>query len=167
MSARAGCHALRNKWERMLLRGCLKDASKALKKGLSLLSFHLLSSQIPEFHVSQNPFLSKERCEGNAIRWFCVAFSWTGQSISVAEWFDAIISIAAVCSLCMSLSRIFIWTQTFLKISFSPLTVLTFGQPSLCHRLSFGWSVSLGLGGCLAVGWLQFWLSSTLSLGRS
>lgn len=75
--------------ERMFLRGCcLRDASKALKKALSLLCFHL-SPQIPEFHVSQNTFLSKERCEDNAVRWFCVAFSWTGQSISVAEWFGA------------------------------------------------------------------------------
>lgn len=62
--------------ERMFLRGCcLKDASKALKKGLSLLCFHLLSPQILEFHVSENTFLSKERCEGNAVRWVCVAFS--------------------------------------------------------------------------------------------
>lgn len=73
--------------EHMFLRGsCLKDASKALKKGWSLLCFYLLSPQIPEFPMSQNTFLSKYK--RNAVRWFCVVLNWTGQSVSDAEWFS-------------------------------------------------------------------------------
>lgn len=60
----------------MFLRGfCLKDASKALTKGLSLLGFYLLSPQIPEFCTSQSIFLSEKKYERNGVRWFCVALN--------------------------------------------------------------------------------------------
>lgn len=125
-------------------------------------SFLFLYSELIPFM-----YLSKEVQWRNAVRWFCMAAGWSGPLLSGLEWFSIRSSLTSS-SVRMS------WSTTLIlhlpKHCLSPSdSTCASAHPSLCHKLCplADGSLSLGLFGCLAVGWLQFWLSSTPSLGRS
>lgn len=102
----------KSKWEKVCFSRvfCLKDASKALRKGRSLLCFYLQISQISEFHMSQNTFPVKGKVREKCcqVGLCCFNLNRTIYCFSCRMiWYQ--IFVAGIWCLCMSLSKILIW----------------------------------------------------------
>lgn len=142
-----------------LFKGCFKGTKKRA-------DFFMFLCSEPTFI-----WLSYISCQRETTRecswWFCAASDGRGQLVSAGTiWSQVFVAgIQTLCELEQGFELIRALAEYCLVSSDSACAL---AKPSLCNKsCNVADVLSFGLGGCLAVGWLLFWLNSTLSLGRS